>query len=304
MAAVQPADAPPLIAIVGPTASGKTAWSLAIAAALDGEIISADSRQVYRQLDLGTAKPTPAERARIPHHCLDHVDPRERYHLARFLREARAALAEIHARAHRPILVGGTGQYVWALLEGWEVPEIPPDESLRAALTERAAREGPATLHAELAAIDPPAAARILPGNLRRLIRALEVYRASGRPISAWQAIRHPLPAIIFAPRIEAEALLARIDARVERMFEAGLVEETEALLAGGLPQDAPGFAAIGYREVIRHLAGDLTRAEAVAEVQRASHRFARRQRAWFRPQDPRIRWCADAAQALALAVN
>ncbi len=281
----------PILAIVGPTASGKSAWGLALAERLGGEIISADSGQVYRGLDIGTAKPSPADRARVPHHCLDHGDPRQRYHLARFVREATAALADIRARGRRPLVVGGTGQYVWALLEGWTVPEVAPDEALRAALQARVGHDGPHALHADLAAVDPVAAARIDPRNVRRVIRALEVYRATGRPISAWHDARAPLEALIVAPDLDRAALDARIAARVEAMFAAGLVEEVAGLLAAGVPPEAPGFDTIGYREVLAHLAGRLSREEAIAAVQRATHRLARRQRMWFRHDDPRIHW-------------
>ncbi len=297
-----------LIAVVGPTATGKTSWGLALAEAGDGggEIVGADSRQVYRGLDIGTAKPSREELARVRHHCLDHVDPRERYHLARYLREARAAVAEIRGRGRRPLLVGGTGQYVWALLEGWDVPNVPPDADFRAEMEARAKREGLASLHAALASVDPKAAAGMLPGNVRRVVRALEVQRATGRPISSWHEARDPMPAVVVAPVVEADELYRRIDARVEEMFARGLVEETEALLSGwagaGLPDDAPGLASIGYAEVVRYLRGEFSLEEAVEEAKRGTRRFARRQRAWFRRSDARIRWCTDVAEALVAA--
>ena len=281
----------PLIAVVGPTASGKSAWGLALAEALDGEIIGADSRQVYRGLDIGTAKPSATDRARVPHHCLDHVDPRERYHLARFLREAREAIDRIRARDRQPMVVGGTGQYVWALLEGWQVPDAPPDPAFRAEMAARVEREGAATLHAELAAVDPTAAQRILPGNVRRIVRALEVRRKTGRPISAWQEARAPIPAVVVAPLVERAALDARIAARVDAMFAAGLAAEVEGLLAAGTPRSAPGLGSIGYREVSAYIAGELSLEEAIAAVKRATRQLARRQAAWFRRDDPRIGW-------------
>lgn len=289
---------PPLIAVVGPTASGKSAWGPVIAEAVGGEIIGADSRQVYRGLDIGTAKPSREVRARVRHWCVDHVDPRERYHLARFLQEAQAAMADMRARGRRPVLVGGTGQYVWALLEGWRVPAVEPDAEYRRRLQERAEREGAGALHTALAAVDPAAAARILPGNVRRVIRALEVYEKTGRPISSWQALRRPIPAIIVAPAVERAELDGRIEARVEEMFRAGLVEEVRALLAAGLPATAPGLESIGYREVCRHLAGELSPAEAKAAVQQATRQLARRQWVWFRRDDPRIQWLPSVEEA------
>ena len=290
----------PLIAVVGPTASGKSAWGPAMAEAVGGEIIGADSRQVYRGLDIGTAKPSREVRARVRHWCVDHVDPRERYHLARFLQEAHAAMADVRARGRRPVLVGGTGQYVWALLEGWSVPAVEPDAEYRHRLQERAEREGAAALHAALAAVDPASAARILPGNVRRVIRALEVYEKTGRPISSWQASRRPIPAIIVGPAVERAELDRRIEARVEEMFRAGLVEEVRALLAAGLPATAPGLESIGYREVCRHLAGELSPAEATAAVRQATRQLVRRQRVWFRRDDPRIQWLPSVEEALA----
>ena len=171
------------------------------------------------------------------------MDPRERYHLARFLREARAALDDVRARGRVPIVAGGTGQYVWALLEGWDIPEVAPDPGFRTELEARARRDGAAALHDELRRVDAKAAEAILPGNARRTIRALEVLRRTGRPISDWWAARQPIPAVILAPEVDAAELDARIDRRVEAMFAAGLVEETAALLRDGLP---PGRARPG----------------------------------------------------------
>ena len=295
---------PPLIAVVGPTASGKSAWALDLAERLDGEIVGADSRQVYRHLDIGTAKPTGADRARAPHHCIDHIDPRECHHLGQFRREATAAIVAIRARGRQPLLVGGTGQYVWAMLEGWDVPEVPPDPAFRADLEARALQEGAEALHVELASIDSAAAARILPRNIRRVIRALEVYRTTGKPISSWHSTRAPLDAIILAPAFDPIDLDARIDTRVAAMFDTGLVEEVQALLNGtarvALSPDAPGLESIGYREVVRHLQGAMDRAEALEAVRAATRKLARRQRAWFRQEDARIHWCATLEEACA----
>ena len=216
-----------LIAVVGPTATGKTALAVALARAVGGEIVGADSRQVYRRMDIGTAKPTPEERAVVPHHLLDVVDPDEPFSLARYLELATAALDDIWARGRQPLLVGGSGQYVWSLLEGWTVPRLPPQRELRRSLEEQAEREGAEALHRELARVDPRAAAGIDARNVRRVIRALEVYQATGRPISFWQEKSPPSwDTLILGLTCLRDELYRRIDARVDGMMEAGLVEE------------------------------------------------------------------------------
>jgi tRNA dimethylallyltransferase len=281
-----------LIAIVGPTATGKTALAVALARAIDGEIVGADSRQVYRRMDIGTAKPSLEERALVPHHLLDVVDPDEPFSLAQYLELASAALEDIWARGRQPLLVGGSGQYVWALLEGWTVPRLPPQPELRRSLEERAAREGAEALHQELAHIDPQAAAGIDARNVRRVIRALEVCEATGRPISFWQEKAPPswdvLTLGLACPRDE---LYRRIDARVDGMMEAGLVDEVRALLAAGYRRDLPSMSGIGYREVCQHLVGELDLPAAADRIKTATHRLARQQGTWFRRDDERIRW-------------
>ena len=293
----------PIVATVGYTASGKTDWGIELAEALDGEVIGADSRQVYRGLEIGTAKPTPDERARIRHHCIDHVDPAAQYHLARYLRDARAAVAQVGSRGKRAILVGGTGQYVWALLEGWSVPEVEPDLALRAALQAEAERDGVAVLHDRLAAIDATAAQRIHPNNVRRLIRALEVHQLTGRPISDWHDERQQLSATIVAPDIDLETIDARIAARVDAMFADGLAAETEALIGGGLAPDAPGLQSIGYRQVVQYLLPSALPGpsidETVEAVKVATRQLARAQSKWFRRDDPRIHWLSTPQAAL-----
>ena len=289
-----PPDQPPALAVVGPTASGKSAWALQLAEQLEAEIVSADSRQLYRRLDIGTAKPSAAERARIPHHCLDIRDPAEPISLAEYLLEARASIAAIRSRDRLPIIVGGSGQYVWALLEGWQVPPVPPDRAFRARMARAAEACGAATLHRRLAAVDPEAAARIDSRNLRRIIRALEVQQASGRSIWSWRSRREPLPFIAVGPARAQETLDRRIAERSAAMFNAGLLEEVAALLRAGVAVDAPGFDAIGYREALAHIRGKLPLLDAAAAVATATQRFSRRQRAWFRPADPRIHWSAQ----------
>lgn len=284
-------DAPRAVAVVGPTASGKSEWGVRIAQALDGEIVSADSRQVYRRLDIGTAKPSAEMREAVPHHCLDIAAPIVRCSLAEFLAAARAAVAGIEQRGKLPVIVGGSGQYVTALIEGWVVPPAAPNERLRNDLDAFANAYGAEALHRELARHDPASADRIDARNLRRVIRALEVHYITGKPMSEWTKQRQPLPCLVVAPRLAEDALDARIAARTREMFEAGLVEEVRELLATGVGHDAPGFDAIGYREVVAHLRGGPGLEDTIAAVCQATRRFARRQRAWFRADDPRIRW-------------
>ncbi len=285
----------PLIAVVGLTASGKSDWAMQIARHLDGEIISIDSRQIYRRLDIGTAKPSVEMRAEIPHWCIDIVDPSERYSLGAYLKAARAAINDIRARGKRPIAVGGSGQHMRALLEGWRVPPVAEDSEFREALS----REPRESLFERLREIDPRAAEQIGPTNTRRIIRALEVYHATRQPISEWQQMREPLEARVVAPEVPLEDLDHRIAARTEAMFDAGFVDEVRALLADNVPENAPGFDSIGYREVLAHLRGELTREQAIDGVAQATRRFARRQRAWFRRDDPSICWAADVPLAM-----
>lgn len=281
-----------LIAVVGPTATGKTALAVRLARAIDGEIVGADSRQVYRCMDIGTAKPTPEERAQVPHHLIDLVDPNEPFSLAQYLELANAALEDIWFRGRQPLLVGGSGQYVWALLEGWTVPRLPPQRELRRSLEERAEREGGEALHRELARVDPAAGARIGARNVRRVIRALEVYQATGRPISFWQEKAPPAwDTLILGLACPRDELYRRIDARVDAMMAGRLVDEVRRLLAMGYSPRLSSMSGIGYREVCQHLAGELDLSAAVARIKTATHRLARQQGTWFRRDDPRIRW-------------
>jgi tRNA dimethylallyltransferase len=281
----------PLIAVVGPTASGKSDLALRLALAFNGEIVSADSRQVYRYMDVGTAKSTPEQRAAVPHLLIDLVDPDAEFSLQQYLDLARQALADIRRRGRLPFVVGGTGQYVWALLEGWQVPRVPPDRELRRSLEERAEREGADALYRELAALDARAAARIDARNVRRLIRALEVHRQTGEAVTSPGKLRpesEPLILAIDWPRAE---LYRRIDERVDRMLESGLVEEVRSLLARDYSADLPPMSGIGYRQVVRNLQGEILLAEVAATMKTQTHRVARMQYTWFRRDDPRIRW-------------
>jgi len=281
-----------LVAIVGPTATGKTALAIALARTMGGEIVGADSRQVYRHMDIGTAKPTPEERSLARDHLIDVVDPDQEFSLAQYLELAVAALEDVWSRGKQPLLVGGSGQYVWALLEGWRVPRLPPQRKLRRELEERAARQGAGALHGELVQVDPKAAARIDPRNVRRVIRALEVHKATGCPISYWQE-KGPPPwqTFILGLTCPRQMLYQRIDSRVDAMMEAGLVDEVRALLAMGYSPSLAALSGIGYKQVCQYLAGELDLATAVAQIKTATHRLARQQYTWFRLDDRRIRW-------------
>jgi tRNA dimethylallyltransferase len=275
---------PPLLALGGPTGVGKSAAAFALAVRLGGEIITADSRQVYRGMDIGTDKPPPWERARVPHHCLDLVDPDERFTLADYVTAATAAIAGCHARGTLPILAGGTPLYLNAILEGWQMPDVQPDPALRAELEARAAREGPAVLHAELSVLDPAAAARILPGNTRRLVRALEVIRLTGRPFSE-QGDKAPPPYRIgwLALTAERGELHRRIDGRVAREVADGLVEEAAGLHARGYAWSLPSMTGLGYRQFAPYLRGEVSLEAAMQQLRWDTHAFVRHQYTWFR---------------------
>jgi tRNA dimethylallyltransferase len=277
-----------LIAIVGPTASGKTSLAVDVAFGLDGEIIGADSRQVYRRMDIGTAKPTPGERATAQHHLIDVVDPDEPFSLGRWLDLAKEALEEVWSRGKQPVLAGGTGQYVWALLEGWRVPRVPPDGELRAGLESRA----PSELIAELRRVDPEAEAFVDPRNVRRVVRALEVYHATGKPFSHWRT-KEPagFESLVIGLRLPREELNSRIDRRVEEMFSAGFVDEVRGLLAQGFSRELPSMSGIGYREVCEYLAGEIDLETAAERTKTRTHRLARHQNSWFKASDERISW-------------
>ena len=281
-----------LVVIIGPTAAGKTVLSIELAAASGGEIVSADSRQVYRGMDIGTAKATAGERARVPHHLLDVVDPDQVLTLAEYQRLAYAAIAGIHARGRLPFLVGGTGQYVRAVIEGWSIPAIAPQPEVRAELAAWANTAGAEALHRRLAALDPAAAARIDHRNVRRVIRALEVCLVSGKPISELQRKAPPPYRIVqigvTRPRPE---LYARIDARVDRMIEAGLVDEVRRLAAAGCGWDLPAMTGLGYRQIGQHLCGQISLDQAIALIKKDTRRFVQQQYNWFRPDDPGIEW-------------
>ena len=282
----------PLVVIVGPTAAGKTALAIELAHIFNGEIISADSRLFYRGMDIGTAKPSLAERKNIPHHLIDVVNPDETFSLAVFQQEVSRLLDEIRGRDHLPFLVGGTGQYLLAVIEGWQPPAVEPAPELRETLVAWAEEIGGQALHDRLALMDPQAADAIDPRNVRRTVRALEVILTTGERFSEQRRRLEPPAGLILigltCPRPE---LYERIDRRIERMLADGLVAEVKGLLAKGYSPELPSMSAIGYQEIGRYLQGEITLDEAIVLMKRRTRLFVRRQNAWFKPADPRIRW-------------
>jgi tRNA dimethylallyltransferase len=281
-----------LVVVVGPTAAGKTDLAIELAETLGGEIISADSRQIYRGMDIGTAKATPEQRARVPHYLLDVVDPDQVLTLAEYQSLAFETIAGVQDRGSLPLLVGGSGQYVRAVVEGWQIPRVAPDLVLRSALEAEAREVGVEALHTRLARLDPHAAARIDYRNVRRVIRALEVCLLTGQPITELQS-RRPSPWRVLwlgVTRSRAE-LFARIDDRVDRMVNAGLVDEVRKLADEGCGWELPAMTGLGYRQIGAYLRGDMDLPAAIALIKKGTRRFVRQQRNWFPPDDPAIRW-------------
>ena len=296
---------PPVIAVVGPTAAGKSELALGLARAADGEIVNADSMQLYAGMNIGTAKLTPAQRRGVPHHLLDIWDVRQTASVAEYQRLARAAIDAIRGRGLVPVLAGGSGLYVRAALDTLEFPGTDP--VLRARLEAELAESGPAPLYARLTGADPAAAAAILPSNGRRIVRALEVIEVSGRPFSATlPRYESVYPAVQLGLAVDRAELDARIAARTGRMFAAGLVEEVRRLDRAGLREGRTASRALGYAQVLRLLAGDCSEEEARAQTVLATRRFVRRQESWFR-RDPRVTWlpagAADAGDLLERAL-
>jgi tRNA dimethylallyltransferase len=286
-----------LVAIVGPTGIGKSRLALKLAASYHGEIVSADSRQVYRCLDIGTAKPTLPERALVPHHLLDVVSTDEDFSLARYQDLASQAIKDIQGRGRLPFLVGGSGLYIWAVLEGWQIPRVSPDANFRYNLEKRASTSGADELYRELARVDPGAAAKIDPTNVRRVIRALEVSEKARQPFSRLGSKQPPAFNILIIGLTAARAeVYRRVDERVEAMVAQGFVGEVEKLLKMGYDLELPAMSGIGYRQIGRFLKGELTLAAAKQQVKSETHRFVRHQYAWFRLTDERIHWF-DVAQ-------
>ncbi|GAB2789861.1 tRNA (adenosine(37)-N6)-dimethylallyltransferase MiaA [Streptomyces daliensis] len=287
-------SAPPVVAVVGPTAAGKSDLGVALARHLGGEVVNADSMQLYRGMDIGTAKLTPEERAGVPHHLLDVWEVTEAASVAEYQRLARARIDRLRAEGRTPVLVGGSGLYVRGAIDAMEFPGTDP--AVRSRLEAELAEHGPGELHRRLAAADPEAARAILPGNGRRIVRALEVIEITGRPFTAnlpgHESVYDTVQIGVDVARPELDA---RIAARVDRMWQAGLVDEVRALEAAGLREGRTASRALGYQQVLSALAGECTEEEARTETVRATKRFARRQDSWFR-RDPRVHWLSGAA--------
>jgi tRNA dimethylallyltransferase len=292
---------PPLILLVGPTAVGKTEFAILLAELLGGEIVSADSRLFYRGMDIGTAKPTREERARVPHHLIDITDPDDTISLAVFQQMAQGVIVDVYGRGRLPFLVGGTGQYVRAVTQGWTPPEVKPDERLRRHLEKMEKEKGKDWLHAALRDLDPEAAAQIDARNVRRVIRALEVIFTTGYKFSAQRMQgESPYDLITIGLKRPRAEVFERLDARIESMFAAGFLDEVKALLGKGYPPSLPAMSAIGYRECVAVLRGEMSLDEAKAQIKRATRVFVRRQANWFKESDPNIAWFdAGAADVL-----
>ena len=283
---------PPLIAIVGPTGVGKTTISISLAARLNAEIVSADSRQVYRKMPIGTARPTDHELATIPHHLVAYLDPDDELTLATYQASAYEKINDIHSRGKLPMLVGGTGQYARSVLEGWGVPEVPPDPVIRSELEAFADEHGPELLHTRLASVDPVAATAIDYRNIRRVVRALEVHAVTGKPISTLQKLSPPPYRILWIGLTLPRPLLYdRVDRRIDAMLEEGLVDEVKRLITDGYAWNLPSMTSLGYGQISSYLRGESTLPEAVALIRKATRRFIRSQYNWFRLRDPRITW-------------
>jgi tRNA dimethylallyltransferase len=281
-----------IIAIVGPTAVGKTDLSLYLADKLGGEIISTDSRLFYREMDIGTAKPSPEEQGRYPHHLIDIAEPDQPLSLSVFQGLAYDAIRDIQTRGRIPILVGGTGQYVWSVLHGWEIPPQEPDPRLRQALEKWAGEIGAEAIHQRLRKLDPLAAERIQYQNVRRTVRALEVILGTGRAFSVQSRNKeNRFPAVIVGITLPRDELYQKIDQRIEEMFRRGFIAEVERLLAKGFSSDLSTLSAIGYREVIWYLQGRMTLDEVKMLMKRKTREFVRRQANWFKKVDEEIRW-------------
>lgn len=284
----------PLVILTGPTAVGKTALSIALAKAIDGEIVSADSMQVYRHMDIGSAKITPEEMAGVPHHLIDVLDPTEAFNVVIFQKLAKEAMAGIYERGHIPILVGGTGFYIQAVLYDIDFTENDEDVSLRKKLEALVEKEGAEALYNRLKAVDPASCESIHAHNVKRVIRALEFYEKTGQPISAHNEAQRqnvsPYHFAYFVLNDSREEIYRKIDLRVEQMIAAGLVEEVRALAEMGCTKDMVSMQGLGYKEILRYLEGELTLEEAVYLIKRDTRHFAKRQLTWFR-REKDVNW-------------
>jgi tRNA dimethylallyltransferase len=286
-----------VIAVVGPTAVGKSELALSLAQQINGEIVNADSRQVYRYLDIGTAKPSQEARQLVPHHLIDIVDPDEPFTLALYHQLAEKAIGDIQRRGKLPLLVSGSGLYIWSMIEGWQIPQVSPNPELRQRLEERAVREGNEALYQELQRIDPDAAVKIAPTNRRRLIRALEVIHTTGQLFSQLkQKNPPPFHTVIIGLTLNRQELYQRIDQRVNQMINYGLVEEVKGLLAKGYCLELPAMSGVGYQQIGWFLEGKISLAEAIRLIKFQTHHLARHQYSWFSLKDKRINWFNQAA--------
>ncbi len=287
-----PNTTPPLLVIVGPTAVGKSGLALHLASRFMGEVINADSRQVYRGMEIGTAAPSEADRAIVPHHLYGVADPTDGFSLAQFMPLVTQAIQDIHGNNHLPILVGGTGQYINALVHGWQTPRVPPNPELRERLEALANHEGVEVVFAQLQSLDPAAAERVDRRNPRRVIRAIEVAEATGETPDAARQQTPPYNTFILGLTTPSRAdLHQRIDERVDAMVAGGWLDEVDTLLNKGYSAELPALSSMGYRELAQHLAGELPLEEAVRLIKVAHHRLARHQYTWFKSTDPRIHW-------------
>jgi len=281
-----------LVAIVGPTGVGKSQLALHLTQSLNGEIVNADSRQIYRYMNIGTAKPTSQELSLVPHHLIDIVNPDEDFSLAQYQHLTYKAIKDIQQRDKPAFLVGGSGLYIWSVLEGWQIPEVMPNPELRGNLEQQAAKEGSDKLYQELVKVDPVAAQRIDPRNVRRVIRALEVYKTNGTPISQLQTKQAPpFDMLILGLTVNRAELYHRIDRRVDEMINQGLIAEVKQLFAMGYGINLPAMSGIGYKQIGAFLEDKISLETAIQQIKFETHRFARHQYAWFHLNDSRIKW-------------
>jgi tRNA dimethylallyltransferase len=282
----------PVIAILGPTAVGKTRISIPLAERFEGEIVSVDSRLIYRGMDIGTAKPTLQERERVPHHLIDVTDPDDTWNLAKFSDAALNVIHDIHGRGKVAFLVGGTGQYLRAILEGWTPPPSAESPPLREKLEAIAANEGYDALYRRLQEVDPASAERIDPRNVRRVVRAIEIFEMTGVPASSQrEKVPPPFEILRIGVTLPRPELYERIDRRIDLMIEAGWIEEVQGLIDSGISPGLPSLSAIGYAQLAAYLCGEMDLSSAIVEIRRLSRQFVRRQANWFKAEDPEIRW-------------
>lgn len=278
-----------IIVVAGPTAVGKTEYAIKIARAVDGEVVSCDSMQLYKYMDIGSAKPTPDELAQVKHYLVDEIDPRDNFSVVEYQKRAVEAIAEIHAKGKTPVISGGTGLYLNSLLYEMDFGAPPADETYRKELEEFAAEHGPEALHARLAEKDPAAAERIHPNNIKKVIRAIEAVEKSGEGIKPFDAVQHEnpdyRPFLIGLTRDRAE-LYERINMRVDILMEQGLLQEVEGLFNMGLTEENISMKGIGYKELIQHIKGKYSLEEAIEKIKQNTRRYAKRQLTWFRRYD------------------